>query len=203
VRLAALADWFLLHDRDIYRRVDHSVVRTFEGKQRVLRRSRGYVPQAIDSGMDVPEILACAAELKKTFCLSKGRYAVLSQHIGDMENYETLMFFEKALANLKKLFRVEPRAVAYDFASGIFEHAVCSGRAGFAATLRAASSCAHRDLHGGARPSRQGDRGGFRRYPDTAPRARSGAAKCWWRITLGSSGARNCGTLLWRAGMRR
>jgi len=113
-RLRPLADWFLLHDRDIYMRADDSVVRVFEGRERTLRRSRGYVPQAIDLGMDVAEILACGAELKNTFCLSKGRYAVLSQHIGDMQNYETLVFFEETLANLKKLFRVEPRAVAYD-----------------------------------------------------------------------------------------
>jgi hydrogenase maturation protein HypF len=113
-RLRPLADWFLLHNRDIYMRADDSVVRTFEGAERVLRRSRGFVPQAIDLGMEVAEILACGGELKNTFCLSKGRYAVLSQHIGDMENYETLVFFEETLANLKKLFRVEPRAVAHD-----------------------------------------------------------------------------------------
>jgi hydrogenase maturation protein HypF len=113
-RLRPLADWFLLHDRDIYMRADDSVVRTFEGRERILRRSRGYVPRTIDLGTEVAEILACGAELKNTFCLSKGRYAVLSQHIGDMHNYETLVFFEETLANLKKLFRVEPRAVAYD-----------------------------------------------------------------------------------------
>ena len=117
-RLRPLADWFLLHDRDIYMRADDSVVRTFEGVERVLRRSRGFVPHAIDLGMDVAEILACGGELKNTFCLSKGRYAVLSQHIGDMENYETLLFFEETLANLKKLFRVEPRVVAHDLHPG-------------------------------------------------------------------------------------
>jgi hydrogenase maturation protein HypF len=99
-------------------RADDSVVRTFEGAERVLRRSRGFVPQAIDLGMEVAEVLACGAELKNTFCLSKGRYAVLSQHIGDMENYETLVFFEETLANLKKLFRVQPRAVAHDLHPG-------------------------------------------------------------------------------------
>jgi len=113
-RLAGVADGFLDHDRDIYMRVDDSVVRTFEGRERLLRRSRGYAPEPIDLGMEVAGILACGAELKNTFCLSKGRYAVLSQHIGDLENYETLVFFEETLANLKKLFRVEPRAVAYD-----------------------------------------------------------------------------------------
>jgi hydrogenase maturation protein HypF len=117
-RLRPSADWFLLHDRDIYMRADDSVVRTFEGRERTLRRSRGFVPQAIDLGEEVPEVLACGGELKNTFCLSKGRYAVLSQHIGDMENYETLQFFEETLANLKRLFRVQPRAVAHDLHPG-------------------------------------------------------------------------------------
>jgi hydrogenase maturation protein HypF len=113
-RLAGVADWFLTHDRDIYMRTDDSVVRTFEGTERVMRRSRGFAPQTLDMGRRLPELLACGAELKNTFCLTKGQHAILSQHIGDLENYETLVFFEETLANLKKLFRVEPRAVAYD-----------------------------------------------------------------------------------------
>ncbi len=117
-RLRPLADWFLVHNRDIYMRADDSVVRVFEGRERVLRRSRGFVPQAIDLGMPVAEILACGGELKNTFCLGKGSYAVLSQHIGDMQNYETLRFFEETLSNLKKLFRVAPRAVAHDLHPG-------------------------------------------------------------------------------------
>ncbi len=113
-RLQPVSDWFVFHNRDIYMRTDDSVVRTFEGRERVLRRSRGYVPHPVDLGVPLSEILACGAELKNTFCLTKGNYAILSQHIGDLENYETLVFFEETLANLKKLFRVEPRAVAYD-----------------------------------------------------------------------------------------
>ena len=113
-RLAGVADWFLTHDRDIFMRVDDSVVRAFEGTGRVMRRSRGFAPAALDLGRSVPELLACGGELKNAFCLTKGRHAILSQHIGDMENYETLLFFEETLADLKKLFRVEPRAVAYD-----------------------------------------------------------------------------------------
>ena len=113
-RLGAVADWFLIHNRDIYMRTDDSVVRTFEGKARILRRSRGYAPETLDLGRDVPELLACGGELKNVFCLTKGRHAILSQHIGDMENFETLEFFEETLANLKKLFRVEPGAVACD-----------------------------------------------------------------------------------------
>ena len=113
-RLSQTADWFLTHDRDIYMRTDDSVVRVFEGRERVMRRSRGYAPQTLDLGRKVPELLACGGELKNAFCLTKGRHAILSQHIGDLENYETLEFFEETLRNLKKLFRVEPRAVAHD-----------------------------------------------------------------------------------------
>ena len=113
-RLDTVADWFLFHNRDIHMRVDDSVARTFEGRPQVLRRSRGYVPQTIDLGYPAAELLACGAELKNTFCLTKDRYAILSQHIGDLDNYETHLFFRETLANLKKLFRVEPRAVAFD-----------------------------------------------------------------------------------------
>ncbi len=113
-RLRPVADWFVFHNRDIYLRTDDSVVRELEGCERVLRRSRGYVPHPVDLDMPLGEILACGAELKNTFCLTKGNYAILSQHIGDLENYETLVFFEETLANLKKLFRVEPQVVAYD-----------------------------------------------------------------------------------------
>src|ERR1039458_9070942 len=117
-RLGGVADWFLDHNRDIYMRADDSVVRMFEGEERVMRRSRGYVPETLDVGREVPELLACGGELKNVFCLTKGTHAILSQHMGDLENHETLVFFEETLANLKKLFRVDPRAVAYDLHPG-------------------------------------------------------------------------------------
>jgi hydrogenase maturation protein HypF len=113
-RLAPVADWFLFHNRDIYMRVDDSVARTFAGSPCVLRRSRGYVPQTIDLHSPVRELLACGAELKNALCLTKDHYAIMSQHIGDLENYETLQFFQETLDNLKKLFRAEPQAVACD-----------------------------------------------------------------------------------------
>jgi hydrogenase maturation protein HypF len=113
-RLAGVADWFLLHNRDIWMRVDDSVARVFDGQPLIVRRSRGYAPLPIDLGSNTCELLACGAELKNTFCLTKGHYAILSQHMGDLENYETLEFYRETLANLKKLFRVEPQAVAHD-----------------------------------------------------------------------------------------
>lgn len=113
-RLGAVADAFLFHDRDIYVRVDDSVVRTFEDRPRVLRRAPGYAPKPIDLGRDLGRVLACGGELKNTFCLTKGRYALVSQHIGDLENHETFEFFHEALSHMKKLFRVAPRVVAHD-----------------------------------------------------------------------------------------
>ena len=117
-QLDRVADWFLLHNREIAMRVDDSIVRTFEGRERVLRRSRGFVPQTIDLGVELGEVLAFGAELKNTFCLTKGRYAILSQHIGDLENYETMQFFEETLDRMKHLFRVTPRAAAHDLHPG-------------------------------------------------------------------------------------
>jgi hydrogenase maturation protein HypF len=116
--LGGVADWFLLHNRDIFTRVDDSVTRTFEGRERVLRRSRGFVPQSIDLGIAMDEVLAFGGELKNTFCLTKGRYAILSQHIGDLENYETMRFFEETLDRMKHVFKVVPRAVAHDLHPG-------------------------------------------------------------------------------------
>jgi hydrogenase maturation protein HypF len=118
LQLGDVADWFLLHNRDIFTRVDDSVTRTFEGRQRVLRRSRGFVPRSIDLGIEMDEVLAFGGELKNTFCLTKGRYAILSQHIGDLENYETMRFFEETLDRMKRVFKVVPRAVAHDLHPG-------------------------------------------------------------------------------------
>jgi hydrogenase maturation protein HypF len=113
-RLSGIADRFLTHDRAIETRVDDSVVRTFRGKEYLLRRSRGYAPAPIDLGIPLAPILACGGELKNTFCLTKDRYAILSQHIGDLENYETLDFFRETLGHMGRFFRIEPRVAAHD-----------------------------------------------------------------------------------------
>lgn len=113
-RLHTLADHFLLHNRGIQTRVDDSVVQTFEGREYPVRRSRGYAPDPIALAMPMAEVLACGGELKNTLCLTKDRYAILSQHIGDLENIETLDFFRETRAHLERFFRVSPRAVAHD-----------------------------------------------------------------------------------------
>ncbi|MGO9228246.1 MAG: carbamoyltransferase HypF [Bryobacteraceae bacterium] len=113
-RLHPLADFFLLHNRPIQTRVDDSVVRVFEGGERLLRRSRGYAPRPIELGFPAQEVLACGGELKNTFCLTKEHYAILSQYTGDLENLETLEFFQETLEHMRRFFRVTPRAVAHD-----------------------------------------------------------------------------------------
>ena len=129
-RLAALADAFLMHNRDIHIRCDDSVMRILDFGFRIgestpqfeiqnptllpLRRSRGYAPFPVKLPWTVPPILAAGAELKNTFCITNGRYAFLSHHIGDLENYETLQSFEQGVAHFEKLFRVRPEIIAYD-----------------------------------------------------------------------------------------
>jgi len=113
-RLSKIADFFLLHDRDIHLRCDDSVARVFQGRPVLLRRSRGYVPFPIKVSFELERILACGAELKNTFSLSRGPYVFVSHHIGDLENLETLLSFEQGIGHFKTLFSIEPKAVAYD-----------------------------------------------------------------------------------------
>ncbi len=118
VRLAGLADAFLLHNRDIHARCDDSVLRIFQGNELPIRRSRGYAPYPVHLPHAVRPVLAVGGELKNTFCLTRERYAFLSQHIGDMENYETLRFFEEMVEQLSRTFRIEPEAIACDMHPG-------------------------------------------------------------------------------------
>jgi len=117
-RLAGLADAFLFHNRDIHARCDDSVVRLFRGVELPVRRSRGYAPFPVKLPFNLPPTLAVGGELKSTFCLTKDDYAFMSQHIGDMENLETLAAFDQAVAHFKHIFRVEPELIACDMHPG-------------------------------------------------------------------------------------
>ncbi len=114
-RLGGIADLFLLHDREIVARYDDSVTRVVGEETVVLRRARGYapLPLALPVASPVP-LVAVGPHLKNTFALVHGGTAYVSQHVGDLENLETLAHFEDALARLQRLFRIEPRAVARD-----------------------------------------------------------------------------------------
>ncbi len=117
-KLSGIADAFLIHNRDIFMRVDDSVVRVSNGKTLFIRRSRGYAPQAIMLDEDGPDVLGSGAEVKNTFTITKGDTAIMSQHIGDMENLETLRFYEETLENLKQVYRSNPVAIGYDLHPG-------------------------------------------------------------------------------------
>jgi hydrogenase maturation protein HypF len=113
-RLADIADYFLVHDRDIYLRSDDSIVRHLADETRVIRRSRGYVPRPIFLKQALPRILACGAELKNTICLTRDNQAFLSQHIGDLENVATNDFFKLTVKHLQRILDITPEAIAYD-----------------------------------------------------------------------------------------
>lgn len=129
-RLSGIADAFLVHNRDIFMRVDDTVLKfrnkgtggswvtENSGAVSFVRRSRGYVPDPIPLDEEGPEVLGCGADLKNTFTITKGRYAIPGQHIGDMENYETLNFFEESLRNIKAVYRAAPVAIAHDLHPG-------------------------------------------------------------------------------------
>jgi hydrogenase maturation protein HypF len=116
--LRDVADGFLLHDREIHVVCDDSVVRAFEGHEMPIRRSRGYAPMPLRLPNTGTSMLAVGGELKSTFCLRRGEYAYISQHLGDMENLETLGAFERALQQMCALFRVKPECVACDLHPG-------------------------------------------------------------------------------------
>jgi hydrogenase maturation protein HypF len=113
-RLPDIADYFLNHNRDIYLRSDDSILRVVDGRPRQIRRSRGYVPIPVFLKESLEPILACGAEWKNTICLTREDQAFLSQHIGDLENLETLNFFELTVEHLKRILEIEPKIIAYD-----------------------------------------------------------------------------------------
>jgi hydrogenase maturation protein HypF len=128
-RLSALADAFLLHNRDIHVRCDDSVVKIDHRTRTIdrppssmiyLRRSRGYAPYPVQLPFELKPTLAVGGELKNTFCLARDRYAFLSHHIGDMENAETCESFEDGVQHLSHIFRVEPQIIAHDLHPNYF-----------------------------------------------------------------------------------
>jgi hydrogenase maturation protein HypF len=114
-RLAGIADGYLTHDRPIHVRTDDSVVRVVRDRPLMLRRSRGFVPGPIRLPRSARRpTLGCGAELKNTFCLATLDTAVVSQHIGDLGDYETYRSYVEAIGHLQQLFGITPEIVAYD-----------------------------------------------------------------------------------------
>jgi len=113
-RLSTIADFFLLHNREIVTRIDDSVSRIIAGRPRLLRRARGYVPSPVMIPWKLPQIIGCGAGLKSTFCLGREQSAFLSQHIGDLFNLESYDFYTESVEHLKRVFEITPEAVACD-----------------------------------------------------------------------------------------
>ncbi|MGN2392163.1 carbamoyltransferase HypF [Pelomicrobium sp. G1] len=116
-RLGGIAEYFLMHNRDVARRVDDSVVREMAGAPRVLRRGRGYAPAPLSLAPGfsaAPAVLAMGGELKNTFCLLRDGRAIVSHHMGDLEDALTYADYRSCVEQYLKLFEHEPRIVAVD-----------------------------------------------------------------------------------------
>jgi hydrogenase maturation protein HypF len=118
-RLADVVDAFVMHDRNIYRQVDDSVVHVVGGGRAMIRRSRGYVPDPVLMAEPaVVDVFAAGADLKNTFCFAKGNQLLLSEHIGDLDNALTYRHYGKSVDHLRQLFEVNPSVVACDLHPG-------------------------------------------------------------------------------------
>ncbi len=113
-QLGSIADAVLTYNRDIHNRTDDSVAFVTNNKSRLIRRSRGFVPTPTRLNLNVDGIFAAGAELVNCFAIGKGNQAILSQHIGDLKNAETLEFYTESVDRFKKLFRVKPELMAHD-----------------------------------------------------------------------------------------
>lgn len=114
--LQGIADYFLIHNRDIYHPCDDSVVQVIGNETVFFRRARGYVPLPIlVSNFRIKNpILSVGGELKNAFCLAYGQKAFVSQHLGDMEGFENLQRFHQEVSSFQRVVNITPSAIAYD-----------------------------------------------------------------------------------------
>ncbi len=110
-----MADYFLTHNRTIHQRCDDSVVIPIFNQELIIRRSRGYSPEPIDTADGGPSILSLGALEKNTGAIYHKRRIYLTQHIGDVDTLESLRYLQESLAHLQRLLRVSTfDAVACD-----------------------------------------------------------------------------------------
>ncbi len=113
--LGEVADYFLVHNREIYAPLDDSVVVVINNKPRFIRRSRGYVPEPIHcDGLEQTSILAMGSDLKNAFAMNKGSEVLVGPHIGDLENISTHETLEWTIKRYKSLFSVQPDKIIID-----------------------------------------------------------------------------------------
>ncbi|RLM18583.1 carbamoyltransferase HypF [Brenneria alni] len=124
-QLNGIADWWLLHNRDIVQRADDSLVRLHDNKAEMLRRARGYVPDAVPlppGFAKQPALLAMGADLKNTFCLLRDENAIVSQHLGDLADSDIEQQYHHAIALFEDIYRFTPNAVVVDAHPGYVSH---------------------------------------------------------------------------------
>jgi hydrogenase maturation protein HypF len=120
-KLSPIADLFLMHDRDIHRQLDDSIVHFIDDAPVLLRRGRGYVPVPIVSKtISSREILAAGSDLKNTFCLVRDERFIVSEHIGDLEDADVYRHYRRSIAHLEGLFEINPSLVVSDLHPGYF-----------------------------------------------------------------------------------
>lgn len=112
--LGDVADMIVTHDRSILCRADDSVMAVIDGAPAFMRRSRGFVPEPIDLGQDGPSVLATGGHLKATLCVTRGREAFLSQHVGDLDTARTVRFYQETARTMLSMLDVTPELVACD-----------------------------------------------------------------------------------------
>ncbi len=114
-RLTGIADFFLLHNREILKRCDDSIVRVLDNKTQIIRRSRGYVPLPnFINDKITHSVLAVGGELKNSIALSRDDTVFLSQYIGDLDNPKAYDFFEETISHFSKILEIKPNYIAYD-----------------------------------------------------------------------------------------
>lgn len=113
-----IADFFLLHNRDIFFGADDSVVRIMDQKTSFIRRSRGYAPLPVYLSKKTAPVLACGGGLKSTICLTRGKHAFLSPHIGDLDNAKVFEYYKKNIDHLKRILDIDPQIIAHDMHPG-------------------------------------------------------------------------------------
>lgn len=117
-RLYGIADYFLVHNRDILIRSDDSILQEMAGKMRLIRRSRGHVPKPFYLKNTNAAVLGAGSDLKNTFCMVKGNKAVMSQYIGDLENILAVEFFKETYTHLRRIHQFKPELIVHDLHPG-------------------------------------------------------------------------------------
>ena len=113
-KFKTISDAVITYNREIHNRTDDSVAMIVNKKNRIIRRSRSYVPSPIRLNFNAEGIFAAGAELVNCFCIGKGKQAIMSQHIGDLKNLETLDFYSESVERFKRLFRFKPELLVCD-----------------------------------------------------------------------------------------